>query len=75
MKDQEHIVQFEGHKDGGISIGDEYKDTSINFFQDDGILEPVMRLSKGVFYWKGEEVKDVHMVYERFNEWLTNAGK
>jgi len=34
---------------------------------------PIMNITKGKFYWKGEEVDDVHDVYERFNEWLTRA--
>jgi len=37
--------------------------------------EEVIKISEGKFYWKGEEVEDVHNVYERFNEWLTRAEK
>lgn len=33
----------------------------------------IIRITEGTFYWKGEEVKDTHQVYERFNEWLTAA--
>lgn len=35
--------------------------------------EPIMIISKDKFYWNGEEIKDIYNVYERFNEWLTNA--
>lgn len=37
--------------------------------------KPVMKISNGKFYWKDEEIKDIHNVYERFNEWLTKAEK
>ena len=33
--------------------------------------EEVIRISKGKFYFRGEEVEDKYQVYERFNEWLT----
>jgi hypothetical protein len=32
--------------------------------------EEVIRISKGKFYFKGEEVEDKYQVYERFHEWL-----
>ena len=35
--------------------------------------EEIIKLSKGKFYFKGEEVEDKYQVYERFNEWLTLA--
>ena len=35
--------------------------------------EEVLRLAKGKFYYRGEEVEDKYQVYERFNEWLTLA--
>jgi broad specificity phosphatase PhoE len=35
--------------------------------------EEVIRLAKGKFYYRGEEVEDKYQVYERFNEWLTLA--
>ena len=37
-------------------------------------VNPVMKISNGKFYWKDEEIDDIHNVYERFNEWLTKAG-
>jgi hypothetical protein len=36
-------------------------------------VKPVMKISNGKFYWKDEEIDDIHNVYERFNEWLTKA--
>jgi hypothetical protein len=33
--------------------------------------EEVIRISKGKFYFRGEEVEDKYQVYERFNEWMT----
>jgi hypothetical protein len=35
--------------------------------------EEVIRLAKGKFYYRGEEVEDKYQVYERFNKWLTLA--
>ena len=35
--------------------------------------EPVIIISYGKFYWKGEEIEDIYNIYERFNEWLTKA--
>jgi hypothetical protein len=35
--------------------------------------EEVIRISKGKFYFRGEEVEDKYQVYERFNEWLKMA--
>lgn len=35
--------------------------------------KPIMKISNRKFYWKDEEVEDIHNVYERFNEWLTKA--
>ena len=35
----------------------------------------VIKMSKGKFYFRGEEVEDKYEVYERFNEWLTIAQK
>jgi hypothetical protein len=34
-----------------------------------------MKISNGKFYWKEEEIDDIHNVYERFNEWLTKANQ
>jgi hypothetical protein len=36
-------------------------------------VKPIMRITNGKFYWKDEEIDDIHNVYERFNEWLTKA--
>jgi hypothetical protein len=38
-------------------------------------VKPVMKISNGKFYWKDEEIDDIHNVYERFNEWLTKANQ
>lgn len=35
----------------------------------------IIKITEGKFYWKGKEVKDIHKVYERFNEWLKLALK
>jgi len=35
--------------------------------------EEMIKVSEGKFYFKGEEVEDKYQVYERFNEWLTQA--
>lgn len=37
--------------------------------------EEIMKIEKGKFFWKGEEVEDRYEVYERFNEWLTLSEK
>jgi hypothetical protein len=37
--------------------------------------EPIMKISNGKFYWKEEEIDDIHNVYEKFNEWLTKANQ
>lgn len=36
--------------------------------------EELIRLSKGKFFWKGKEVKDINKIYERFNEWLKKVS-
>jgi hypothetical protein len=38
-------------------------------------VEPIMKISNGKFYWKEEEIDDIHNVYEKFNEWLTKANQ
>jgi hypothetical protein len=43
------------------------------FFTIENDPNPIMVISKGKFIWKGKEVKDIHKIYERFNEWLTEA--
>ena len=35
----------------------------------------LIKLSKGKFYWKGEEVEDKQKVYERFCEWMSRATR
>ena len=35
--------------------------------------EEVIRITKGKFYFKGEEVEDKYQVYERFNDWMREA--
>jgi hypothetical protein len=32
-----------------------------------------MNITNGKFYWKDEQIDDIHNIYERFNEWLTKA--
>ena len=49
-------------------------ENSIYFTLNDEV-KPVMKISNGKFYWKDEEIDDIHNVYERFNEWLTKANK
>jgi hypothetical protein len=41
------------------------------YFKTDDDVKPIMKISNGKFYWKDEEVDDIHNVYERFNDWLT----
>jgi hypothetical protein len=36
-------------------------------------VNPIMKISNGKFYWKDQEIDDIHNIYERFNEWLTKA--
>lgn len=45
------------------------------YFHLDNEVKPVMQISNGKFYWKDEEIDDIHNVYERFNEWLTKANQ
>jgi len=46
----------------------------LNFnIKDNGELYEIMRIEKGKFFWKGEEVQDTQKVYERFNDWLKLA--
>ena len=47
---------------------------TINFYLDNEV-KPTMKISNGKFYWKDEEIDDIHNVYERFNEWLTKANQ
>lgn len=49
--------------------------TNTIFFHLDNEVKPVMKISNGKFYWKDEEIDDIHNVYERFNEWLTKANE
>lgn len=34
---------------------------------------PIIKLERGKFFWKGKEIKDVHMIYERFSQWMRIA--
>jgi hypothetical protein len=46
--------------------------SGITFFID---KEPVIKLEKDAFWYKGKKVKDVNQVYERFSEWMATAFK
>lgn len=48
------------------------EESSIYFHYKDE-SKPVIKITKDKFYWKDEEVEDIHNVYERFNEWLSNT--
>lgn len=37
--------------------------------------DEIIKINNHGFFYKGEQVDDVHNVYERFNEWLTIARK
>ena len=37
--------------------------------------DEIIKIDKEGFFYKGERVEDVYNIYERFNEWLTNARK
>ena len=41
--------------------------------EENGKETEILRISKGKFYWKGQEVKDRYKIYERFNKWLKMA--
>jgi len=56
--------------EGTISLSPQYANPSICFYDNN---EPIMVFKKGKFIWKGEEVEDKFQIYERFNEWLTQA--
>ena len=45
------------------------------FFTLKNEVKPIMKISNGKFYWREEEIDDIHNVYERFNEWLTKANQ
>lgn len=45
------------------------------YIEKDGENEMIMKLSRGKFYWKGKEIKDVRGIYERFDEWLKTADQ
>lgn len=67
MSENEIILE----NDHGLEIPQ--GDKSIIFSLDGETPSEVMRISKGKFYWKGQEIDDIHDIYERFNEWLTKA--
>ncbi len=54
-----------------IELRNKEEESSIKFFAK--TTEEVIRISKGTFYYKGDEVEDKYEVYERFNEWMTLA--
>jgi len=45
------------------------------YFKLSNEINPIMKISNGKFYWKDEEIDDIHNIYERFNEWLTKANQ
>jgi hypothetical protein len=47
--------------------------TNTIYFNLDNEVKPIMKISNGKFYWKDEEIDDIHNVYERFNEWLNKT--
>jgi len=49
--------------------------TNIIYFKLANEVNPIMKISYGKFYWKDEEIDDIHNIYERFNEWLTKANQ
>ncbi len=59
---------------GSLSISEEYKKPSLRFYTPDN-PDPVLVIREGKFILKGEEVNDVHLIYEGFNEWLQNVRK
>ena len=59
---------------GNIGIGSEHPSSPISFYSDEeGKNKEIMKLEKGSFFWKGEEVKDVNKIYERFSEWMNKS--
>ena len=58
-------------EEGGLNLKGEFsfKDAPEISFMSPNNKEAI-RIKKGKFYWKGQEVKDKYKVYERFNEWL-----
>ena len=38
-------------------------------------MEEIIKMNKDGFFYKGEKIEDVHNIYKRFNEWLTNARR
>ena len=51
------------------------KKSTIEFTLGEFPNEPVIIISSEGFYYKGQKIEDVHNVYNRFNEWLTEARK
>lgn len=37
--------------------------------------EPILKLEKGYFWYRGEKIEDAKNAYERFTEWLTNVER
>jgi hypothetical protein len=59
MKEEEKTINLVPENSIYFSLKDEVK--------------PIMKISNGKFYWKDDEIDDIHNIYERFNEWLTKA--
>lgn len=36
--------------------------------------EPIMVIADGKFIWKGQEIEDVHQVYEKFCEFMRQVN-
>lgn len=53
-----------------VLMGESAQENTLRFYAKQ---EEVLRLAKGRFYYRGELVEDKYQVYERFNEWLTQA--
>jgi hypothetical protein len=53
-----------------ISIGEQ--EPQIQFYEKYAI-EPIIVIKKDKFIYKGQEIDDVHGVYEKMNEFLNNA--
>ena len=44
---------------------EEVKDPNMIFSLNDTNYKEIMKISKGKFYWKGQEVEDVQGIYEK----------
>jgi len=66
---QKRVIELRDQELGVL----ETKPVQENIIRFSAKQEEVIRLAKGKFYYRGEEVEDKYQVYERFNEWLTLA--